>query len=196
MKRYPIPTLCVSLLALLLLGGCSTKSEFYRLQPTVSAPTGSRTLHPHRVLGIGEVQVADYLEKPELVTRLAPTHLEVHDEKRWAGSLAGSIQEVLQQDLSALLPRHTVLRYPWDEPVDDRYRLYVTVDRFDGDANGTVTLAGHWSLADREASRVVTGEKFRYVERGTPGPEGVVRTQSSLLERLSRRIAGKIRRYF
>jgi len=184
------------LVALLGLAGCSGKSEFYRLRPTLQPPAGSHTIHPGRVLGIGEVQVSDYLDKPEMVTRLAPSRLKVHEEQRWAGSLAKSIQEVLQQDLTPLLPRVTVLNYPWEEPVDDRYRLYVTVDRFDGDANGTVTLAGHWSLADRNDSKVVAGEKFRYVERGAPGPAGVVATQSTLLERLSRHIAGKIRRYF
>jgi len=181
---------------LLLLGGCSTKSEFYRLQPTVTASPGSRTLHPDRILGIGEIQVAGYLEKPELITRLTPSRLKLHEEQRWAGSLAGSIQEVLQQNLTTLLPGYTVLNYPWDEPVSDRYRLYVTVDRFDGDANGTVTFAGHWSLADRNESKVVTGEKFRYVEHGTPGIQGIVDTQNTLLERLSRRIASKVRRYF
>jgi len=180
----------------LLMAGCSTKSEFYRLQPTVTETTGSRSIHPERILGIGEVQVADYLEKPELVTRLAPTHLKVHEEQRWAGSLAGSIQEVLREDLSALLPRISVLSYPWEEPVDDRYRLYVTVERFDGDTNGTVTLAGRWTLADREENRVVTGESFRYLERGAAGPQGVVETQSALLERLSRRIAARVRRYY
>jgi len=187
----------LSLLSLLLiLGGCSSKSEFYRLQPTIVGPTGSHPLHPGRILGIGEIQVADYLEKPELVTRLAPTHLKLHEEQRWAGSLAGSIQEVLQQNLTTLLPGYTVLNYPWDEPVDDRYRLYVTVDRFDGDANGTVTLSGHWSLVDRTESRIVTGEKFRDVARGNPGIQGVIETQNTLLERLSRRIAAQVRRYF
>jgi uncharacterized lipoprotein YmbA len=184
------------LLSLLWLGGCSSKSEFYRLQPTVAGTTGTRALHPDQILGIGEVQVADYLEKPEMVTRLAPTHLQVHENDRWAGSLADSIQRVLQQNLSALLPRHTVLSYPWEEPATDNYRLYVSIDRFDGDANGTVTLAGHWSLANQADSKVVTGEKFRYVERGAPGTAGVVATQSALLERLSRRIAAKVRRYF
>jgi len=186
----------ILLLPLLWLGGCSSKTEFYRLQPTVASPNGTRTLRTRSILGIAEVQVADYLEKPELVTRLAPTHLKVHEEQRWAGSLAGSIQQVLQQDLASLLPRHTVLSYPWDEPVSDTYRLYVTVNRFDGDTNGTVILAGHWNLADQGDSRIVSGEKFRYVEHGDPGVQGSVATQSILLERLSRRIASKVKKYF
>jgi len=183
-------------LFIILLGGCSSKTEFYRLQPTVNTSPGTSAFHHNRILGIGDVRVADYLEKPELVTRLAPTHLKVHEEERWAGSLAGGIQLTLQKNLSSLLPGHTVLGYPWDEPVSDAYRLYVSVDRFDGDANGTVILEGHYSLADQADSRLVTGEKFRYVETGTPDTAGIVATQSILLERLSRRIAGKVRRYF
>ena len=190
-KRLWLPALL-----LIALAGCSSKSQFYRLEPTVPSPQGSKSIHPKRILGIGEVQVADYLEKPELVTRLGGVHLKVQEEQRWAGSLAKSVQEVLQQDLSALLPRHTVLSYPWDEPVSDAYRLFVTIDRFDGDVNGTVTLAGHWSLADQSRNSVVTGEKFRYVQKGAPDPAGIVTTQSSLLERLSRHIASKVRRFF
>ena len=181
---------------LLLLGGCSSKSEFFRLQPTLKSSQGAKSLHTDRILGIGEVQVADYLEKPELVTRLNPQRLDVHEERRWAGSLAKGIQQTLQQDLAVLLPRHSVLSYPWEEPVDDRYRLYLTVDRFDGDANGTVVFAGRWSLADRSADRIVDGESFRYLEHGAPSPEGIVATQSRLVGRLARRIASKVRRRF
>jgi len=181
----------------LLLGGCSSKSELYRLHPTIQSSEGTRTLREHRLLGIAEVEVADYLEKPELVTRLSPTHLQPHDEEQWAGSLSGSVQEVLQENLTALLPGVGVLRYPWEEPLSDPYRLYVSIDRFDGDLNGTVTLAGRWSLIDRREDRLVAGERFRYSAKGpAEKTDDIVATQSSLLERLSRRIASKIRRYY
>jgi len=191
---FPIPLL---LSLALLVGGCSSKSELYRLEPTIQNHEGTRTLREHRLLGIAEVDVADYLEKPELITRVSPTHLQPHDEQQWAGSLSGSIQAVLQENLSALLPGVGILRYPWEEPLSDPYRLYVSIDRFDGDLNGTVTLSGRWSLIDRREDRLVAAERFRYSAKGpAEKTDDIVQTQSSLLERLSRRIASKIRAYY
>jgi len=189
-------SLLLLLPALLLLSACSSKSDFYRLHPSQIQRSGSHPLYTRQVLGIGEVQVPDYLEKSAMVTFQNKEQVKIHEEQRWAGSLDKNIQSVLTQNLSALLPHTTVLAYPWNEPLRDRYRLYLSVDHFDGDANGTVTLSGHWSLVDQESDEVTTGESFHYTERGTPDTPGIVATQSRLLERLSRRIAAKVRRYY
>jgi len=182
--------------ALLLLGACSSKSDFYRLHPLLMQHGKQRPLHQNRLLGVGEVALADYLAKSEIVTLENAQKLDIHEHHLWAGDLAKNIQSVLVQDLGALLPHTTVLAYPWNEPLRDRYRLYLSVDHLDADADGSVTLSGHWSLVDQESDEVTTGESFRYTERGTPDTSGIVATQSRLLERLSRRIATKVRRYY
>ncbi|WP_292657661.1 membrane integrity-associated transporter subunit PqiC [Nitratifractor sp.] len=182
-----------SMFLLLLLAGCSSKSDYYRLQPRLMPQHKIQPLHTHRLIGIGEVQVADYLEQKSLTTRISPERLQVHDTDLWAGSLSKNIQQVLQSNLSQLLPSNTFLAYPWEEPLSDAYRLYLTVDQFDGDANGTVTLSGHWSLVNRQKDRLVLGENFRLTAQGAPETSGIVATQSRLLERLSRRIAARIR---
>jgi uncharacterized lipoprotein YmbA len=77
--------------------------------------------------------------------------------------------------------------------VEDRYRIYVDVERFDGDVNGTVTLDARWSLVNKEENRLLTGEKVHYVEQGVATIDGIVTTQSRMVDRLSRQIAKKIR---
>lgn len=191
MKRY---TLAIpGLLLILLLAGCSSRSDYYRLHPRLLLAQEVRPLHTRHIVGIGEVQVADYLQKESLATRLGPGRIKINDTALWAGSLSKNIQRVLQVNLSRLLPTRTFLSYPWEEPLSDDERLFLTVDRFDGDLNGTVTFMGHWSLIDRKEDRLVTGESFRYIRRGAPGTAGIVETQSRLLEQLSRRIASRIR---
>jgi len=183
------------LLILLTLSGCSGKSEYYTLQPKLMPPAGTHPLSAHRVIGIGEVQVADYLEKKEVGTRRENNTIAFHQQALWAGDLGRNIQRVLKINLSRLLPTTTVLSYPWSEPLNDTHRLYLTVDQFDGDSNGSVTFMGHWSLVDQANDRLLTGEDFRYIERGGADTPGIVETQNRLLERLSRRIAARIRQY-
>jgi uncharacterized lipoprotein YmbA len=186
-------TLASLIVLSLLLGACSSRSDYYRLQPHLMPRHNVTPLHPKRIVGIAEVQVADYLQQKSLATRLGPNRLKIDESALWAGALDKNIQRVLQHDLAGLVPSRTFLAYPWEEPVSDDYRIFVTVDQFDGDSNGTVTLAGHWSLIDRREDRLLMGENFRYSTKGAATLPGIVATQNRLLERLSRHIAARIR---
>jgi len=183
----------VGIVAAVMMAGCSSKSNFYQLHASHYPSTESDTRLKPTIVGIAEVEVADYLDKPQIVTRLSAGHVKLHEEERWAGSLDKNIQSLLAYNLSRSLPRYTFLSQPWEEPVSDAYRIYVNLDRFDGDLNGTVVLSGRWSLVDPEENRLILGEKVHYVDRGAPTIDGIVATQSRLIDRLSARIAKKIR---
>jgi uncharacterized lipoprotein YmbA len=186
--------LLYAMLAAVLLAGCSSKSEFYQLHTPTPEKSNSTKHMQKQVIGVAEVEVAEYLDQPQIVTRISAGRLNVHEGRRWAGSLPKNIQTVLTHELSVLLPRYTFLAYPWEEPVSDRYRIYLSVDRFDGDETGMVTFAGRWSLVDKEENRVITSQTVTYHEKGGVMMDELVATQSRILERLSRQIAKKIRR--
>jgi uncharacterized lipoprotein YmbA len=182
--------------AVLLMTGCSSKSNFYQLHASKAErySTSHSAVHSKStVVGIAEVDLADYLDKPQIVTRLSAGKLQLHEEDRWAGALDKNIQAILTRNLSQALPHYTFLSSPWDEPVEDRYRIYVDVERFDGDMNGTVTLDARWSLVDKEKNRLLIGEKVHYLEQGAAGIDGIVTTQSRMVDRLSRQVAKKIK---
>jgi len=183
----------ILLITLGILSGCSSKSNFYQLHPKASLQSESSRSKKATVIGIAQVEVAEYLGKSELVTRLSAGRVKVHNNALWAGSLAQNIQTVLTHNISALLPHYTFLAYPWEEPIDDRYRIYVTIDRFDGYENGRVALQGRWSLVNKEENRLLYSESVNYTAQGGQSLDEIVETQSSLLDRLSRRIAFKIR---
>ncbi len=180
----------------LLLGGCSSKSNFYQLH-TASVDDVQRTKHIKKtVIGIAEVDLPEYLDKPQIVTRLSASQLKVNETERWVGAFDKNIQSVLANNLAKLLPQYSFLTRPWEEPVEDRYRIYLSVERFDGDAQtGVVSFRGRWSLVDVENNRLITGEDIDYSERGGANVDALVNTQSRLLERLSRHIAQRVKRY-
>jgi uncharacterized lipoprotein YmbA len=175
--------------------GCSSKSNFYQLHPT---PTKQPVTHQSKkavVIGIAEVEVAEYLKKSEVVTRLGAGRIHVHETDLWAGSLADNIQSVLMHNIAVRLPRYTFLASPWEEPLEDKYRIYITIERFDTDENGRATLQGRWSLVDKSENSVHYSESVNYIEDGGTTLNEIIDTQSRLLDKLSRRIAGKIQKY-
>ncbi len=193
------PILSLTLLALLATG-CSAPSHLYRLEP-LAHPKGA--LHPlgRTVVGIAEVQLADYLHKNAIVLRESPHRFAIRENDLWAGNLAKNIQRTLAQELTALVPGRTFLVFPWDEPLTDRYRIYLSIDRFDADEKGVVVLSGRWSLVDMTNNRLVTGERFDLGESVPPVAadkaadlDRIVAAQNRLLHRLARHIARSLRR--
>jgi len=176
-----------------ILSGCSSKSNFYQLHPKSVQHENSTHSKKGTVIGIANVEVATYLTKSEIVTRMNAGRLNIHETDLWAGSLDKNIQSVLKHNMATLLPRYTFLSHPWEEPIDDKYRIYVTIDRFDGSEAGRVTLQGRWSLVNKEENKVLYSESINYSIQGGPSLDEIIDTQSQLLDKLSRRIASKLR---
>jgi uncharacterized lipoprotein YmbA len=179
--------------AALMLAGCSSKSNFYQMHPREIKHHSSVNTLKKMVIGVAEVDVAEYLDKPQIMTRLSSEKLKLHETERWAGGFEKNIQSVLTYDLSMMLPRYTFLARPWNEPIEDRYRIYIRIDRFDGDSNGTVTLDGRWSLVEVEERKALISEEIHLQQKGAPTIDGIVATQSSLLARVSKHIAKRLK---
>jgi len=156
----------IGMVGILLLSGCSSKSNFYQLHPKKQERYNSTHTKRATVIGIAEVEVAEYLHKSEVITRMSEGRITVHEKDLWAGSF----------------------------PINDTYRIYVTIEQFDGYETGSVTLQGRWSLVNKEDNSILYSESIHYhaLSKGTT-LDGIVDTQSQLLERLSKRIASKLR---
>jgi len=189
------------LTALLLLSGCSSKSNFYQLHTVQTNTTNKATNLKHTVIGVAEVDIPEYLDKPEVVTRLSRGRLQVNETERWAGAFDKNIQSVLTENLSMMLSQYSFMSYPWDEPVKEQYRIYLSIEHFDGDTTtGMVRLEGRWTLVNMNDHSVVTGQNIRYHEyvamnKRIASMDEMVTMQSQILNKLSRLIAGKVRRY-
>jgi uncharacterized lipoprotein YmbA len=189
------------LTALLLLSGCSSKSNFYQLHTAQINSANKATNLKRTVIGVAEVDIPEYLDKPEVVTRLSQGRLQVNETERWAGAFDKNIQSVLTQNLSGLLPQYTFMTYPWDEPLKEKYRIYLSIVRFDGDTTtGMVRLEGRWTLVNIDDNSVVIGQDIQYNEhvvtqKSVASIDEMVAMQSQMINKLSRIIARKVRRH-
>ncbi len=182
---------------LILLSGCASTAptKFYSLSPLVETDIRQETvLVDHGIaIGIGPIEIPDYLDRPHIVTRTSLNELRVSDFDKWAGSLKIDIARVLSENLSALLSTERVYAYPWKSHISIKYQIVVDVTRFDGSPGGDVLLKANWSILGENGKKALLLDSSSLNEQ-IKGKEynALVAAESRVLADLSRDIAAAI----
>jgi len=179
---------------ILVLSGCGTspKTSFYHLEQTVS-PQLTR-LEGGITLGIGPVNIAPYLDRPQIVTRLSQHKLELSEFNRWAEPLKSNISRVIAVELSNLLVSNRVFILPRqnkDIPLD--YRLSIEISRFDGQLGKDANLIARWSIYDNNKKAILTKISIINESFNGNGFEPLIDAENKTLQNLSHEIAGAIK---
>ena len=177
----------------LLLTACATQSppaNFYVLTPL--AQSGGKQM-PEMLIGVGPVNLADYLDRSQLVSRSGEVGLKLDEFNRWAGGLDGNITQVLAENLSRLLGIDGVLAYPWSSGVDLNYQIILDISRFDVASDNRVVLDAQWQLFDQSRRKLlaVKRDHFEVPSRDQTRASAVL-AQSEALARLAESLAKAI----
>lgn len=162
-QRTRRPWLPAAMAATLLLmqAGCMTTTpmQFYTLNATAAAPAVADNA---LVLAVGPIDLPEYLQRPQIVTRLDSNRLKVDEFHRWGGALEEEISRVLSRDLGALLGTQRVYSYPSRVVPDTQLRVAVNIRSFDGDLGGEAVLDAAWSLFDDRDNRLLDTRQAVY----------------------------------
>ena len=152
-----------------------------------ASPTGT-------AVGVGVVKIPAYLFDTSFVVRAKPNEIEQLPGVLWAERLDVGIQRVIAANLGRMIPTDQVRLAPWG-PHEVRVAVYVSIERFDVDANGRAELVAWWRLADPSTGGTFKAGEVRLEQSGpapTPDPAGAVSTLSELLAGLSRELTNGI----
>jgi uncharacterized protein len=151
------------LLGALLLGACAStpQTRFYTLE--IDAAAFAVDNFDKRV-AVGPIDLPDYLDRPQIVTRIGDNRLRVDEFNRWGGRLDEDIDRVLQRGLGAALGRDRVFGYRSSIGGGSDYRVALQIVRFDGGPGGDVVLDVAWSVIDQATLDVVLNRRDRYAE--------------------------------
>jgi len=147
-------------------------------------------------IGIGPVKIPEYLNQPDIVTRIAQNELRLDEFAKWAEPLEDNISRTLAKNLLSLLCIRRIAIFPWKAGTPIDYRIDVDVIQLDGILGETASLDVTWSISDgtdRKKSPLLT-KRSTYKE-STGGGEDYrtfVSAQSRNLASLSREIAETI----
>jgi uncharacterized lipoprotein YmbA len=174
----------LTLLLLVGLVGCATTptAQFYALANVEVKETLGR-FDP--VLSIGPIDVPEYLDRPQMVTRADGNRLIVDEFNRWGGPLAEEVGRILAGQLATALRSQHVYGYPSRIAADADFRVAIDIRRFDGAPGGDVVLEVAWSVIDERTLTVVEARNAVYREAWSDAGYGAyAATMSRLVGRL------------
>jgi uncharacterized lipoprotein YmbA len=193
--QRPLMTGAVALLGLVLfLSSCAGKSapsKFYVLSPLSQSMPGAAE---GMTIGVFPVSMPDYVDRPQIVTRVSENEIKLDEFNRWAESLRENFYSVLVENLSALLNNARIIKTTGSTGVPLALQVGVEVEQFDGALGGDVTLKVKWGLFSEDGKKLLEAKRSSFREpAGGATYEALVAAESRAVEGLSREIAEAIR---
>ena len=181
-------------LALIVIGcGSTAPAKYYTLSALPRPPAATAAGRPHRVVGIGPVTVPDFLDRPQIVTRVGENKLALSEIHRWAGRLKDEFARVLAEDIALTLGSDRVFVFPRATDMEPSHRVEVDVLRFEGEFGKEVVLSARWVLSSEPARETLVARQSLIREPVSSSEyDALVTAQSRAIASLSREIAAAI----
>ena len=186
--------LLITAAALVVGAGCSTTPppNFFQLEEPASTQLSG--IERGMAIGLGPINVASYLDRPQIVTWKTEHQLGLSEFNRWAEPLKDSIPRVIGVNLSNMLETTRVYGFPRrGRTIPLEFRAEIDIPRFDGTLGGDALLVARWTLYDRDENALLTKVSIIKEPSGGEGYDKLIAAQNRALGTLSREIADAIK---
>ncbi len=193
-----VKKLCVLLATTLLVACADPKpTTFYLLESNTLSPmeelNAVNTKKMPKIL-LQEINIPGYLDRDALINRPSSgVRVEIANFNSWAEELEGGIQRVLSDVLVGKLLKRDVALLSIDDDGANARKLYIFIQRFDGQLGGSATIDARWTLHNSLQVAIASGA---FVDTTPAGPtyQSMVAAQSALLVKFAEHISGPIAR--
>ena len=144
-------------------------------------------------VSIAPVEIPDYLERPQIVTRDGRNELRLAEFDRWAGSLSDNISAVMAENLSMLLGSDLVFVNPGMRAEKAKYLVAMRVLRLDCVPGDHVLLKAQWTVVAGPEKKDLATHVSTFSERLNDSQyDTMAAAVSQTIEKVSREIAREI----
>ncbi len=198
MRAENITRVVIFIIGMTIIAGCTSTqaTNYYTLSSAREGLISTDTYGTDSslIIGLMPVEIPDYIDRPQLVTRKADGQVLRSDFNKWAGSIRTDIERVIVENISDLTGSNQVLRFPWSKSVPIQYQISVRIERLDGAPGRDIDLSAYWMILDRYAKNVLHMQETRIVEpvHGSTYKD-FVRSQSRALLSLSMAISNVLK---
>jgi uncharacterized lipoprotein YmbA len=187
----------LSVVCLLFVVGCSARgavrTEYVLSSVAVSGPVAGTAVNP--IISVGPVELPEYLDRPQIVTREAAGRLRASESHVWAEGLEAGLVRVIVDNLAHWVPSTRVRAFLSPLAPSADYRVEVRVSAFEVDASREhVALDAYWTLVNAEDGRAIASRNIRVQEPVQGGAyDDIVTAYDAAVGKLSRDIADALR---
>ena len=178
-------------------GGPSPPTRFYTLNALSESKMPQETTVGEKCfsIGIGPIQMPEYLNRPQIVTRLSSNELKLDEFSQWAEPLSDNFSTVLSENIGALLCADPIAIFPFRGNIPLDFRVEAVVIRFDGVTDQDVTLITRWAIMGQERDEILLVRRSTYIEKTDDNTnESLVKAKSQAVQRFSEDIATEIKK--
>ena len=149
---------------------------------------------PNKIIAIGPIEIPEYLDRAEIVTRAKENQLMISEFDLWGGSIKTEISRVLIENIGSLLDRDGLAVVAWKTTMPESYRVPVILYRFDAVQDGSLTLRAQWAVFDKDGKSLLSFQEAIVTKpaKGS-GYDVLVALMSEALGDLSKTIAENLR---
>lgn len=191
-------TLGIIVVPFLFLSACGTSqpAKFYTLtsvtfqQPMEKAVSAKKNVF----IAIGPIEIPEYLNRAEIVTRADQNQLIVAEFDLWGGSIKTDISRVLIENIGFLLAGDEIAVVAWKTNMAEYYRIPIILNRFDAIPGSSLILKAQWAMFDKEGKIFLSYREIT-VTKPIKGSNysSIVASMSEALGDLSKAIAESIK---
>ena len=143
--------------------GCAATppTQFYELE-SVSKPMPaiSSTKKP-LVCGIGPLSLPSILDRKQIVTRTANNEVKLAEFDQWAAPLTETVDLVISQNLTSLLPQAIFRRFPWSAYGTVDYYIIIDISEFDTRPGQSVNFEANFAVMDDKKHTIISNGHFK-----------------------------------
>jgi uncharacterized lipoprotein YmbA len=174
----------------LLVTGCGSKQEYYRLSAEAPAvQTGESSLS----IGVGPVSLPGYIDRSELVFQNGPNEFQIPPNVSWAGSLRDNVAAVLARDLQQTLRAREVVTMPWPAGASPHRRVALDIRQFHGISGSEAILEASWRIENENGETLSRNSGTFHEPINGDGYAAVVSAESRLLAQCAAAVAAALR---
>lgn len=188
--------LIASLILLAGISGCGTpSSNFFILTPANDYKPSNTGAESNIGIGIGNIELPDYLRKPQIVTYSKNNEITFDEYNRWAEPLDENITRILTENLAVMIPTNNIYLFMWPKENPNIFQISIGIDMFGLLPDSTVVLNTRWSISGSNKKSLLLTEKSEYKEKAASLDYGHISSiMSNLIAKLSEDIASEVKR--
>lgn len=186
------------ILTIMVLAGCASSisaTKFYLITPLKMEAATELRQQPVLSIEIASIQLPQYLDRPQIVSRSSSNRMELAEFHQWGGNLGKNMMRVLSRNLELLLHTPNITPTPRIPAIPPHFRIDIEIMKFERGADNKVNLELRWYLVNLSGDESTKSFSKTYRSnriQNTNDFNQTVAAMSQLFAQLSQNIAEEI----